>query len=92
MLNNDSYRFYFSAAANAILEATLQHSSFMHTRRIRAHFEVTAEVSAVLGQKLIHGFPTSFQPKHLLFALLFLKCYHTEHIKTKLSVADEKPF
>eukprot|EP00171_Calliarthron_tuberculosum_P007915 IDg7915t1 len=61
-------------------------------RRFRALFGLQPNVIARVWVLLSDKVPRNAQPRHLMWALLFLKVYATEHVNRMLTGADEKPF
>ena len=59
-------------------------------QRFRAHFCVTPSLCAEIWARL--AFQPSGKPIHLLWALLFLKTYSTEHVHAAFCQVDEKTF
>lgn len=60
-------------------------------RKFRSFFGVSPNVCAELWC-LIQNKPINSKPKHLLWSLLFLKCYNVEHVNASIVEADEKTF
>lgn len=67
-------------------------SRVVRKRRFRALFGVSPEVMAETWSLLQSSRPPKSKPKHLLWALLFLKVYATENVNSTLTGADEKTF
>lgn len=63
-------------------------SLYVGRRKFLAHFGVPALICEILWDKL--GASLNFKPKHLLWALLFLKTYNTEHVMSTILKTDEK--
>ena len=69
-----------------------------HQHRFRAAFGIPPRLVAILwkdiarGGFLNHLGPRSLKPIHLLWTLLFLKCYHKEGINASFVGCDEKTF
>ena len=61
-------------------------------RKYRAFFGVTPNVYNILRYKSISFLPSSCAPRHLLYGLLFLKNYGTEHVHSQLFSAMKKLF
>lgn len=68
-----------------------QKSSMVGYRKFRSFFGVSPNVCSV-AWKLMKNKPPQAEPKHLLWCLLFLKAYNTEHINATLVEVDEKTF
>eukprot|EP00171_Calliarthron_tuberculosum_P022524 IDg22524t1 len=60
-------------------------------RRFRSVFGVTSYACSLLWAILCPSVPNS-SPVHLLWPLMFLKVYGTEHVHAVLAHADEKTF
>lgn len=69
----------------------VSNSNLVGYRRFRAFYGVSPEVCAILWNFLTEK-PNGAQLKHLLWTLLFLKRYNTEHVNAALVLADEKTF
>ena len=73
-------------------------SFYTFNRRFRAHFGTTPTVCLIIWERLdpfesILPYHRGVQFKHLLWALLFMKIYGTEHLHTSLvGGVDEKTF
>lgn len=63
-----------------------------NSRRFRASFGTSPYVCASTWNKLFDekALPDHAQPKHILWALLFLKVYASEHILASMCACDEK--
>lgn len=64
-------------------------------RKFLAFFGTTAFVCALLWAMLLPqlpDLPSNVHPKHLLWALIFLKQYNIEEVNAKLAACDEKTF
>lgn len=59
-------------------------------RRFKALFGVTPLVCSVAWKKIGTNLPSKASLKHLLWSLLFLKVYATEHCNRALTGVDEK--
>lgn len=60
-------------------------------RKFRSFYGVSPDVCAIIWT-LIAEKPSGAQPKHLLWCLLFLKRYNTEHVNASIVKVDEKTF
>ena len=60
-------------------------------RRFISHFGTTPTVASLCWQ-LIPNHPRGSHPKHLLWALLFLKLYRSENVHASMVGCDEKTF
>ena len=67
-------------------------SSIVADRRFRGMFGVSPETCASLWNMIGENAPSRSFPTHLLWALLFLKCYATEHVNSVVAGVDEKTF
>lgn len=70
---------------------SLNNSPLTNLRIFREFYGVSPDVCAV-AWNLIKDKHSSIQTKHLLWTLLFLKRYNTEHINSTLVEVDEKTF
>jgi len=61
-------------------------------RRFRAFFGTTPIVCSSLWGLLAVSRPPDSKPKHLLWALMFLRLYDTESVHALLAGVDEKTF
>ena len=61
-------------------------------RRFRGLFGVTPHICSLVWTLLRDKAPCRASPKFLLWALLFLKVYATEHVNAGISGVNEKPF
>jgi len=68
-----------------------ENSSLTGLRKFRSFYGISPEVFATLW-KLIRNKPEGSEPKHLLWCMLFLKNYNTEHVNTAITKVDEKTF
>ena len=67
-------------------------SSVIFNRRFKSFFGTIPEICSRIWN-LLEGHHNSYsKPKHLLFALHFLKCYDTEEINSAFFAVDEKTF
>ncbi|KAJ3117946.1 hypothetical protein HK098_006075 [Nowakowskiella sp. JEL0407] len=60
-------------------------------KRFRALFGITPKICSLIWQSLVSK-PSGSKPEHLLYALLFLKLYDTEHAHHAITGSDEKTF
>ena len=67
-------------------------SSVVENRRFRALFGVSPAVCSKVWILIQASTPRSFQPIHLLWGLMLLKIYASEHVNAALSGVDEKIF
>ena len=67
-------------------------SEISKKRRFRSFFGVCPETCVILWKLLASFVPRMAIPHHLLWALLFLKTYATEHVNATIAQVDEKTF
>lgn len=79
----------FEYAASTIIKKPVSASS-VWIRRFRCFFGVTPLIAAEIWVRL--NVPSHSFPKHLLFALLFLKRYDAEHVNASVCDVDEQTF
>ena len=80
----------FIALAREIFKRTLGFSEDVANRRFRGLFGISPNVCGKLWCLLSNNRLASSQPRHLLWALLFLKSYANETVLSALTGADEK--
>ena len=68
----------------------LNGSRVVAENRFRAMFGISNIVCSIIWHNVQH--PHDGQPVHLLYALMLLKMYETEHIYHALTGVDEKTF
>jgi hypothetical protein len=61
-------------------------------RRFQSHFGLAPSTCANVWILLQDNIPANYRHEHLLYALLFLKNYQTEHQNSALFSVDEKTF
>lgn len=66
-------------------------NSFINSR-LRAVFGVTPKVCAIIWGALRNDLANWESPKHILWCLLFLKCYTSDCLRKPIVNADEKAF
>lgn len=66
-----------------------ENSSMTGYRRFRTFFGISPELCAILWNRIPDKRPGS-EPKHLLWAMMFLKNYHKEHVSAAIVGVDEK--
>lgn len=66
-------------------------SSLIGLRKFRSFFGVSPTICELLWTNMKNKMSGS-QTKHLLWCLLFLKAYNTEHINASIVNVDEKTF
>ncbi len=85
-----SIKINFEALAAEIFRRKLGQSKVVVNRRFRGLFGVSAEVCAQVWSLTQHEQWPSSQPRHLLWALLFLKSHENETVLSALTGAEEK--
>lgn len=80
----------FLRMSAAMVGKTRGKSAKVDTRRFRAFFGVTPKICARVWLLLEPNCPSRAMPKHLLWALFFLKVYSNEHVSSVSASADEK--
>lgn len=78
--------------ASKMLKRASELSAAVAGRRFRALIGVSPAVCATVWSMLRASLPPKASPAHLLWALLFLKVYATEHTSSIIAGADEKTF
>lgn len=61
-------------------------------RRFKTFFGVSPRICVIAWKYLKDVLPADYKEYHLLWALLFLKCYHKESVNSALVGCDEKTF
>ena len=85
---------FFLSLGNTLMSNAIGISAGTSMYRFRALFGITPHIAGCLWN-LLHekGFiEVGAQPLHMLWALLFLKCYATEPVNHVITGADEKTF
>lgn len=80
----------FLKLGNQITKTKYGQNESTKTRRFKSYFGVTPHVCSIVWKKIRPEAPIDFQPKHLLWGLLFLKQYTDEHNRHGILGADEK--
>lgn len=75
---------------NKYSKSSNKRSASVALRRFKALFGVTPVVCSIIWEKIRASIPKGGEPKHLLWALLFLKQYSDEHARRSTVGADEK--
>ena len=83
--------FFLSCASEMLGRAPKSFTSVAY-RRFRGIFGVSPETCASLWNLIGEKAPSGSVPVHLLWALLFLKSYSTEHVNSVIAGVDEKTF
>lgn len=73
------------------IKHNIANSGITANRKYRSFFGISPEVCAKLWRLLTEK-PTNSKPKHLLWSLLFLKCYNVEHVNASIVEVDEKTY
>ena len=79
----------FEKLATEIFGRPLGNSSTVLSRRYRGLFGVTPHITNLLWSYVRNKLPRNTHERHLLWALLFLKCYPTDTVLSALCCADE---
>lgn len=83
---------YFRKIAGKVIRRAGR-STAIAERRFRAFFGTSPRVCARLWYLLLTcGHYESEKPVHILWALMFLRLYETEHVNASLAQVDEKTF
>lgn len=82
----------FYVCAKPLLRRTPRLSCTADLRKVRSLFGVTPTICAMAWSDVRSTLSRGARPLHLLWALLFLKTYATEHVNRILSGASEKYF
>ena len=82
----------FVALFREISQRAPEVSFSTEARPFRALFGVSAQVCAVIWGMLRGHVPRRSTPTHLLWSLMFLKVYASEHVHCEISGANEKTF
>ena len=82
----------FEYRASGMLRRTPSASDDAAQRRFRGAFGVSPAVCAAAWNLVSVSAPVGALPSHLLWCLLFLKGYATEHVNCAITGADEKTY
>ena len=82
----------FLVPARLIIGRTSRKRTQSENRRFRANFGTTVRVCVMLWDRIGRKRPPGARQEHLLWALLFLKTYGTEHVNSMICSVDEKTF
>lgn len=82
----------FAHHASEMMRCTPGLSQVVQERRFRALFGISAAVCAKAWDLIVDDLPHGASPVHLLWSLLFLKVYASEHNNHLITGADEKTF
>lgn len=74
------------------MKKSAQDCSQTFMRRYKSLFGASPETCAYLWNLCKQNAPKNSEPKHFLWALLFLKIYATEHVNAAMVNADEGTF
>ena len=96
IVHPDTFLFH---AQRTLRQTKLLKSETSYTR-YAAIFGLSTEHTAILWYRLVeahytnstYSLPSSASPNHLLWGLLFLKAYNTEHVNASVTGVDEKTF
>lgn len=80
----------FQKIGNSFLYHHASRSDKVGKRRFQAMFGVSSLVCSVVWSMIKDKLPDGATPSHLMWALLFLKCYNTEEVNRTILKADEK--
>lgn len=67
-------------------------STVVGMSRFKAHFGVSPSICSMAWNHLKQDLPRDYNEMHLLWALLFLKCYNTDSVNCGMAGCDEKTF
>ena len=82
----------FLVPARRIMSRTSRKRIQSKNRRFRAIFSTKVRVCVMLWDRIGRKRPPGARQEHLLWALLFLKTYGTEHVNSMICSGDEKTF
>lgn len=85
----DSRSVFFVGLAQELFGRQLGRSSRTTDARFRSLFGTSAEVAAQAWGLVRASLPGTTHPRHLVWALLFLKCYPLEVVMSAMTGADE---
>ena len=80
----------FPVPARRIIGRTSRKRTQSENRRFRAIFGTAVRVFVMLWERIGRKGPPGARQEHLLWALLFLKTYGTEHVNSMICPVDEK--
>lgn len=80
----------FLKLGNVYTGSVLSESRKTILRRYKSFFGISPTVCSIVWQESKDDHPHGATPKHLLWALSFLKQYSTEHYRRSIFQADEK--
>ena len=83
---------YISPAAVRQLASTVVGIGPANDRAFFAHFGCSSDVISIVWQKIHRIKPRSCKPKHVLWALLFLKTYNSEDVLASRVGTNRKTF
>jgi hypothetical protein len=80
--------------AQCILRRNCQVSVQHHSRIFKASFGISPYICAGIWNAFVdtQSLPQGAEPKHMLWALLFLKVYASENVLCTICACDEKTF
>ena len=76
----------------SILSQSKQVSIAVIHRRFKGLFGITPHVTSITWNLVLPCLPSAAKPRHLLWSLLFLFCYATEHVNCAIFRVDEKTY
>lgn len=85
-----NYESMFWKMGHEITGHKLAHSIKLGMRKFKAFFGVSPKICELVWDQIQNKLENDSHPKHLLWALLFLKQYNTETTNSVLIKADEK--
>lgn len=77
---------------NSITKHASCRSNYVGLRRFKEFFGVSPTICAKTWLHLKNVLPADYRQHHLLWALLFLKCYETESVNRSIVGCDEKTY
>lgn len=89
-MNNDVAASFYNLGKIIIKHESA--SEIVGIRRFKSFFGVSPLICAICWQNIKDNLPMDYEQVHLLWALLFLKCYNTESVNHSLAECDEKTF
>lgn len=90
-MNNDNLSNMFYDFGNTLTKHQ-SCSEKIGLRRFKSFFGVSPSICAKTWNLIKSKLPSDCQPIHLLWTLLFLKCYNTESVNHSIAGCDEKTF
>ena len=81
---------YFASLGLGFMRRDYGSSDVTANRRFRSLFGVSPKTCALLWGHLTGIVPSNAKPVHMMWSLLFLKSYPTEHVLASIVQCDEK--